>query len=169
MAGWVDLRGPIIANTVYSEGALVARDATVSLPSVTPSTGDYKAMGTMSLPLLGQLESMEASITKVGVDLGLARLVKFQSMSLEFRWVQNTVKSDGLMKPENCKAFIRGVPKTIPGLSIEPGSSSENEVTFEVLRYQLFVANEELWLIDRLSQILRILGTDYYSDINSFL
>jgi len=166
---FIDLKGPIVANTVYVDGQLVARDVTITLPSVTPTTSDYRAMGTMSLPTPGQFESMELAITKIGIDLGLGRMVRMQSMNFEFRFVQNVVKSDGTTKPEGCKAFVKAVPKTIPGISLEPGSTSENEITAEVTRYQLFVGGEELWLIDRLSQICRILGNDYYSPINSLL
>jgi len=166
---YIDLKGPIVANTVYVDGQLVARDVTITLPSVTPTTADYRAMGTMSLPTPGQFESMELAITKIGIDLGLGRMVRMQSMNFEFRFVQNVVKSDGTTKPEGCKAFVKAIPKTIPGISLEPGSASENEITAEVTRYQLFVGGEELWLIDRLSQICRILGTDYYSPINSLL
>lgn len=166
---FIDLKGPIVANTVYVDGQLVAKDVTVALPAVTPVTADYRAMGTMSLPIPGQIESMELSITKIGIDLGLGRMVRMQSMNFEFRFVQNVVKSDGTTKPEGCKAFVKAIPKTIPGISLEPGSASENEITAEVTRYQLFVGGEELWLIDRLSQICRILGTDYYSPINSLL
>jgi phage tail tube protein FII len=169
MAGWIDLKGPIVADTVYSDGQLVAKDATVALPAISPITADFKAMGTMSLPVLGQIESMEATITKVGVDLGLGQLVRLQAMNLELRWVQDTIQADGITKPEGCKAFLRVVPKTIPGLSVEAGAHSENDVTFEALRYQLYVGGTELWLVDRLAQILKILGVDYYKNIGSLL
>ena len=68
---WLDLKGPILADTVYIGGTLVAKDVTISLPAVTPVTADFKAMGTYTAPILGQIEAMEASITKIGIDLGL--------------------------------------------------------------------------------------------------
>lgn len=166
---WLDLKGPILANTVYDTGRLVAKDVTVTLPSVTPVTADFRAMGTMTMPLLGQIEAMEASITKIGIDLGLRDLVKLESKTLEFRWVQDVKTSDGSTKTEGCKAFIRGMPKTIPGLSIDPGNASENELSFAVSRYQLFVDGTEYWLIDQLNQIMRIGGIDYCKDIRSLL
>jgi P2 family phage contractile tail tube protein len=166
---WLDLKGPILANTVYSNGVLVAKGVTVTLPSVTPMTADYRAMGTVTLPMPGVIEAMEASITKIGVDLGLRSLLKLESTTLEFRWAQDVKKSDGSSKVEGCKAFVRGVPKGIPGLSVDPGSTSENEVTIAATRYQLFVDGEEYWLIDQLNQIMKIGGTDYAKDIVSFL
>ena len=68
---WLDLKGPILADTVYIGGTLVAKDVTIALPAVTPVTADFKAMGSYTAPILGQIEAMEASITKIGIDLGL--------------------------------------------------------------------------------------------------
>ena len=43
MPKYLDLRGPIAACTIYAGGELVARDVTVTLPAVTPTTGDRKS------------------------------------------------------------------------------------------------------------------------------
>ena len=169
MEKWLDLKGPILADTVYVDGKLVAKDVTVTLPGVTPVTADFRAMGTMTMPILGQIEAMEAAITKIGVDLGLRTLVTPESKTIEFRWAQDVKTSDGSTKTEGCKAFIRAMPKTIPGLSVDPGSASENELTFAVSRYQLFVDGAEFWLIDQLNQIMRIDGVDYCKTIRSLL
>lgn len=166
---WIDLKGPILADTVYDEGKLVGKDVTLSLPPVTPVTADFKAMGTLTMPLPGQIEAMEASITKIGIDLGLRSLVRLASKTLEFRWAQNVIKSDGTQSVEGCKAFLRTVSKGIPGLSIDPGNTSENEIAFAVSRYQLFVAGEEYWLIDQLSTIEKIAGVDHAKDLRSLL
>ena len=68
---WLDLKGPILADTVYINGVLVAKDVTITLPAVTHVTADYKAMGTYTAPMTGQIEGMEAAITKIGIDKGL--------------------------------------------------------------------------------------------------
>ena len=169
MSLWLDLKGPILANTVYNDGNLVAKDVSITLPAITPASADFKAMGTMSMPILGQIEAMEAAITKIGIDFGLLSLVKFESKTLEFRWVQDVKKSDGSTETEGCKAFLRVMPKTIPGLGLEPGSTSEGELTFAVSRFQLFVGGKEYWLIDQLNQIMRIDGKDYCKSIRSLL
>lgn len=166
---WIDLKGPILADTVYDSGKLVAKDVTITLPSVTPVTADFRAMGTLTMPMLGQIEAMEAAVTKIGIDLGLRSLVKLESKTLEFRWAQDVKTSDGSTKTEGCKAFLRAMPKTIPGLSVDPGNASENELTFAVSRYQLFVDGAEFWLIDQLNQIMRIDGMDYCKNIRSLL
>ena len=169
MSLWLDLKGPILADTVYIDGKLVAKDVTIPLPAVTPVTADFKAMGTYTAPMTGQIEAMEAAITKIGIDLGLRDLVKFESKTIEVRWAQDVKSSDGSTKTEGCKAFLRSVPKTIPGLSVDPGNPSENEITLAVSRYQLFVAGTEYWLIDQLNTILRVGGKDYAQTIRSVL
>ena len=69
---FVNICGPVIGVTVYSEGTLVARDAAITLPEVTPLTADLAAMGTFSLPIWQLLEHMETAITKIGADMGLS-------------------------------------------------------------------------------------------------
>ena len=159
---WLDLKGPILADTVYIGGTLVAKDVTIALPAVTPVTADFKAMGTYTAPILGQIEAMEASITKIGIDLGLRNMMKLESKTIEIRWAQDVKQADGSTKTEGCKAGI-------PGLSVDPGNTSENEATFAVSRYQLYVGGAEYWLIDQLNTILRVGGVDYAKDIRSLL
>ena len=86
---WLDLKGPILADTVYVDGVLAAKDVTIALPPVNLVTADFKAMGTYTAPLPGQIEAMEASITKIGIDLGLRSLVKLTSKTIEIRWAQD--------------------------------------------------------------------------------
>ena len=148
---WLDLKGPILADTVYIGGTLVAKDVTIALPAVTPVTADFKAMGTYTAPILGQIEAMEASITKIGIDLGLRNMMKLESKTIEIRWAQDVKQADGSTKTEGCKAFLRCVSKGIPS------------------RYQLYVGGAEYWLIDQLNTILRVGGVDYAKDIRSLL
>lgn len=166
---WLDIKSTVIADTVYSDDSLVAKDVKFALPAITPISGEAQAMGTMEIPAVGLIEAMEATITKVGTDLGLSRMMRLEKQNLEFRWVHNVSYSDGSSKPEGCKAFIRGVPKSLPAISVEVGANSESDVTLAVTRYQLYVGGVEILLVDRLSQILRINGVDYYSKINSLL
>lgn len=166
---FVPINGPVIANTVYIDSKLVARDVTATLPEITPVTADLQAMGTMSFPIWQLLENMEAAITKIGVDLGLRTMIKPDMKPLELRWVQTVVDANGISKEVGCKAFLRGIPTKIPGVSVAVGDPSENECTFTVTRYNLFVGGQEFCLIDRLAGIVRIDGKDYASNIESML
>ena len=74
---------------MYINGVLVAKDVTITLPAVTHVTADYKAMGTYTAPMTGQIEGMEAAITKIGIDKGLRSMVQLESKTLEVRWAQD--------------------------------------------------------------------------------
>ncbi len=169
MANWIDIKGPVVADTVYSDGQLVAKDTTFTLPGLEFVTADVQAMGNLSVPLIGLIENLELAITKIGLDLGLGRMIRLQKQNLEFRWVQSVVKSDGSQTVEGCKAFVRTMPLTTPENSIEVGSAPEQEITYSCTRMQIYAGGEEILCVDRLAQILRINGVDYMSQITNLL
>ena len=169
MGKWLDIKGPVVADTVYADSKLVAKDVALTLPGIEFMTADVQAMGTMSVPLIGLLENMELSITKIGIDSGLSRMNRLEKQNFEFRWVQNVVKSDGSTSAEGCKAFLRTMPGSFPETGVEVGSAAEHENTYNVTRMQIYANGVEILLVDRLSQILRINGKDYMSKVNSLL
>ena len=166
---FLNIKGAVLANTCYKDGVLVAKDVTLTLPSVEYLTAEHNAMGKIELPMITQVAAMEASVTKKGYDEGLAMLAAPEAANLEFRFVQDVIDADNVSKPEGCKAFMRVVPKTLPGADLEPGSVSETQVTFSVTRYQLFVGGVEVCLIDQLKGIQRIFGKDYAKSVTSLL
>ena len=166
---FVDISGPIVANTVYVNNVLVAKDVEATFPEITPVAADVEAMGTMSLPIWQRLEDMQLAITKIGIDKGLKAMIKPDMTTLEFRFVQDVTDANGVTKQVGCKAFFKCIPANIAGLSITVGEGSSNEATFTVTRYQLFANGEEMLLIDRLAGIVKIDGTDYMKVTNSLL
>lgn len=166
---FIDINGPVVANTVYANNKLVAKDVAITLPEVTPTAVDIEAMGVMSLPLWQRLENMEYTINKIGFDMGLAAMIAVNPTPIECRWVQDVTDANGNTRQVGCKAFLKGVASVIPGFELTPGEASENEVTHTALRYQLFVDGKEICLIDRIAGIVRINGTDYMKTTNSLL
>lgn len=169
MAGFVNVTGPVVADTVYSNNKLVAKDVGFTLPAVTPMTADIQAMGTMSVPIPQLLENMELAITKIGTDLGLTSMTSFDAFPIELRWVQSETDANGKTSHFGCKAFIRCMSSNIAEIGVTPGEPSENEGTYTVTRYQLMIDGKEAWLIDRLAGICRINGKDYMANISSML
>ena len=53
MGKWMDLKGPVVADTVYSDNTLVAKDVSFTLPGLEFMTADVMAMGNMTVPLVG--------------------------------------------------------------------------------------------------------------------
>ena len=169
MSTWLDIKGPVVADTVYSDNTLVAKDTSFTLPGIEFLTADVQAMGNMTVPLVGLLENMELSISKIGIDKVLRHMNRLQKQNFEFRWVQNVVKSDGSQSVEGCKAFVRTMPGSFPETGVEVGSAPEHENTYNVTRMQIYANGVEVVCVDRLSQILRINGVDYMSEINNLL
>jgi len=147
MAGWIDLKGPVLADTFYRNGKLVGREVTIKLPAVTFPTNDYDAPGGVITLPMPRVQAMEASIGKKGLDAELAAILPLESAKYEARWVQNVVDEEGISKPEGCKAFLRCVPKGAPGIELTPGNVSESEIALAVIRYELFVAGKEYWCV----------------------
>lgn len=166
---WVDQKNGLVADTVYCDNELVAKDVAFKLPEITFATAESQAMGAMETPLPGLVEAMESTFTKIGTDLGLVKAATPEKHNFEIRFVHNSIAGDGTSTPEGCKAFITGVPKGIPAVEGEVGSGSEHEIAIAVYRYQLYVNGEELLCIDKLNSICRINGKDYFSEIAKHL
>ncbi len=166
---FMDINGPIVADTVYVNNKLVAKDVAITLPEVTPTAVDVEATGTMSLPLWQRLENMEYTITKIGFDMGLAAMIAVNPAPMECRFVQDVTDANGNTRQVGCKAFLKGVASVIPGFELTPGEVGENEMTMNALRYQLFVDGKEVFLIDRIAGIVKINGVDYMQTTNSLL
>lgn len=160
-AKFVNICGPVTADTVYSNNVLVARDVAITLPEVTPMTVDLSMMGTYTMPMWGIIEQMEAAITKIGLDKGLRSLIIPEMQPLEIRWIQPVTDANGVTRNVGCKAFLKGTPLNIPEIGLEIGSASEHEIRFSLTRYNLFVDGEEMFLIDRGAGIVRIAGKNY--------
>lgn len=169
MAGFVNVTGPVVADTVYSDNKLVAKDVAFTLPAVTPMTAEVQAMGTMSVPIPQLIENMELAITKIGTDLGLTSMLSFEAFPIEIRWVQSVTDANGKTSHIGCKAFLRCMSNGIPEIGVTPGEASENELPYTVTRYQMMQDGKEAWLIDRLNGICRINGKDYMANINTML
>ena len=169
MPNFLDIKGPVVADTVYSDNVLVAKDTAFTLPGLEFMTADVQAMGNMTVPLIGLLENLELAVTKIGLDMGLSRMNRLKKQNLEFRWVQNVVKADGSQSVEGCKAFVRTMPGSVPELGVEVGNATESELTYNVTRMQIYVGGREYLCVDRLSQILRINGEDYMKKITNLL
>ncbi len=154
-------RTAIEANSIYDGGKLQLTDSKVTLPEITTQTADVQMMGTASLPLLGLLEDMEATITKTGIDKKSTTLSKPGVHDIEVRWVQDVVSSGGKTTQEGCKAFLKCIPKTLgPAADLEIGSTPEHDIPYTVLRYRLVVNGEEVLLVDRTAGKIKVNGKD---------
>lgn len=167
---WLDKASAIVADSVYSDGKLVARDVAVTLPEVNHVMAEINAGGPTEIPITSWIEAMELSITLKGIDsVAIAQLARQERQSLEIRFVEDMMKVDGTKRVAGCKAFLTVIPKGIPGIELELGEVPENEMLFSVIRYQLFVDNKEIHCIDKFNDKFKVNGKDYSESIESLL
>lgn len=166
---FMNLNGPILANTVYRDNKLVAKDVEFTLPEVTAMVAEVEATGPMSFPVWARVEDMVAEIVKIGLDKGFKRMITPNLKTFEFRFPQRIMDENGKQKTVPCKAFLKCRANAIPGISVVPGEATSNTIPVSVTRYQLFVNNEEYLLIDKIAGIVTINGEDYTGTANGYL
>ena len=165
---FVNISGPVVGTTVYSDGKRVARDTTVTLPEIAPVTADLQAMGTFTLPIWQLLEHLETVVNKIGADEGFRAMIKPDMKPFEVRWVHTETNASGQTRNVGCKAFITGIPSKIPGLELTVGNTSEGDIPIATARYVLYVDGKEMVYIDKFAGICRIDGKDY-ANLDSML
>jgi len=134
----IDLNGPILANKLLCDNDIVAEDVTCTLPDVEFFLAEYKATGTISLPV-PLVNPMEAGITKMGLNRKMGKYCALEPKNFEFRCAQNDLKLDGSNKQTGIKAFIRGTAKKFSGGALTPGETWSGDIAISAIRYQLFV------------------------------
>lgn len=161
MAAFIPKTGAVTGSSLYIGDKLVARDASITLPEINPLTAELQAMGTMTMPIWELLENLEMTVNKVGVDLGFREAITPGMNSIEARFTQTQIDANGNAKTLMCKAFCRGQSLSAPGVAVEVGSASENEFTYSLTRYVLYVNGAEAIYIDRLAGKCRFNGKEY--------
>lgn len=169
MAAWYDKYSAIAGTSVYCDNRLVARDVNITLPELNAVTAELNAGGPIELPITGQTDTMEATITKVGVNIDIARLVSPEYHNVECRAAQDVLRAGGRKETTQIRAFLGAIAKTVPAINLEFGAISENEITFTVLTYKLYENNDEIFYIDKPNGIYRVNGRDYGSSVISLL
>lgn len=170
MSKFQPLLGDCIASSIYAAGQQRGRNIPCTLPEVTFGTIETPAAGgSVEIPIPQLIQSMEASVTKNGMDESFLALIKPEPFDLIINVAQKVTKEDGSSRHVHIKSFLRVVPKGIPGHDLTPGENSDRQITFSVYSFRQLVDGEEVLNIDKLKGICSIGGTDYMQDINSML
>jgi P2 family phage contractile tail tube protein len=169
MSKALDLSGPVLGESTFSDNKLIARDLAIKLPEVTLLTSEYNVGGKMETPIPGQTENMESSITYIGLDYGITDLIRLGKLNIEHRFVINALDGNGNEKKIGGKAFLGLVAKGIPPFEITVGERLESEISYTALRYRLILDGKEVLNVDKIARKLVVGGVDYYQSIDSYL
>lgn len=160
----------VYSNPVGGEQKCVGENVEVSLPEVKNKTVDAEAMGTLTVPVIGQFDNMEMTVHHIGADKGLAEMLAQETLEIELRWGEQVMGNDGNQRIVGCKAFITAFPNVaVPQITVKPGESVDVEVPYTVTGYKMVKDGEVLWDINRLTQKCEINSKDYFADLSSVL
>ncbi len=161
--------GPIMANTLKTNGKLRAENLGITLPEITFATATYlDAMGENEYPIFGMIDVMQMAVPMRGVNKHYGDMTKPRDHEIEVRWVQQYLEDNRIQRSKN-KAYLIGFPMGAGQISLERGDATEQEISYNISRYQLFADNVEIFLIDRVNGILRWRGEDYTESWRKFL
>lgn len=164
-----DLKGAILASSVYIDGKQAAVNAALTLPEITPSTVEIMAAGgTIEVPVFSKLEAMEASITLQGINGDVLDQLTPERHWLTCNLVQQSVGADA-SKAEHVKATLIVIPKTVPSIEATYGEASETEITFSVLAYKLTVDGKVRLHVDPVKGYYKVNGKNYGKEITSLI
>lgn len=159
-----------LGTTVYLDGELIAEDVAVTLPPVTFAETEIQGGGgSITVPLYPLPQNLEASITFRGQSEGFAAALASAGKQVEVRWAVSQLQPDQTSRVVGMKAFLTGLPRSLPGPSVGVGEAEELEVAWTVTRYQLVRDGATVLLIDKLAGKVEIDGQDYASDLSALL
>lgn len=159
---YVNKTSVVEGTSLYVGSRIVGNDVTVTLPEVTSVTVDVNGlMGTVGVPLLHRLEDMELTISKEGLDSNGAILTSPGRKEVTAKWAYDSIDSAGNVTIKGGKAIMTVMPKTIsPGMDLEPGETSEGDLTFGVLVYRLYLDGKLVLHVNRLTGTLQALDAN---------
>ena len=166
------ISGNVIAHKLLSEGIEIDDNVSCQLPSIEVQTGELKGagiLGTIDMPVTGQVGGMTFTINTRSINRLAANLARPGTQNIELRFARDVVTAGGQMVPEGTKIFITGVNKKYDPGKVENATTMDGSIDFEVLRYRQVINGVETLLIDKQNYIYKINGVDYMRSIRAAL
>lgn len=166
------IAGNVIAHKLLVDAVEISDQVSCQLPSIEKPTSEIKGagiLGSIDMPITGQVSSMVFSISSRSINGDATELAKPGVQKIELRFIRDVMQADGSMIPASSKVFISGVNKKFDPGKIENGATMDGSIEFEVLRYRQVIDGKETLLIDKLNNIYKINGVDYMEKIRAAL
>lgn len=166
--------GPTVGITLREEGNLFNDVISVEHSDFAMGTADYSgagSLGTMNLPVTGQLDSMEFTANYKGISDQIADLMRPGTHNFVVNIVEDVLDAEtGDVKAERHVQWrIKCITKTRGSASSEMPNHIEGSNVYEITRFEEYIDGDETIVIDKVNFIYRIRGTDYMDDIASML
>lgn len=156
--------GPVISDSLYVNGELIAREFSFSIGEIKPVTAEIQAMGTLNVPINGLIEDTTCTITLKGTDERAKILTRQERLDLEIRAVQSVIDPAGNEYKVGIKYFLTVMPMGVPAEDSKPGEVTDREYTFQLYSYQKVFDGETQIDVSRFENRYVTDGVDWAED-----
>ncbi len=166
------ISGAVIAHKLLADGKEIDDNVSCQLPSIETQTSELKGagiLGSIDMPVTGQIGSMTLSLSTRSINKNGANLAKPGVQNLELRFARDTVTASGETVPQGAKIFLTAVNKKYDPGKVENNSTMDGSIDFEVLRYRQVIDGKETLLIDKQNYIYKVNGIDYMQKVRAVL
>ena len=144
----------VIADRLLCDDRDIGDYVKLTLPELKWKTDTMTGAGIggdIDVPLYGLAEAMSCQIDLRSVS----------THKIEARFNRNVMKSDGSVIKAGTKVFMTGFSAGLSAGSVQRGSAMEGNASLSVYRYRWVEDGQELFLVDQVSQKVKVKGRDY--------
>ena len=158
----------IIADSCKIDNRKLGNYVSADFPGLSFQTADVSGsglLGTLAVPIMGQLDSTEVTIHVRGLNRDTSILYEPGKHKLEFLHSQQLFSPNRDDKGVAGKVYVEGRLKSVEGGSSEVPNPVEVSATYEATRIQAFEDGKEILLIDKENGIYKVNGKDYMAAV----
>lgn len=157
---------------IYDDGTkMIGVSGSVTLPkleALTETISGAGLAGEYNTTVPGHFGSITMDIPFEVMHTGAARLYAKKTVSLTLRGsVQERDIAAGTVTHTKMRVVVTGIPTAMDPGTAEKGKKNSASVTVEVLRYELYIADEEILVLDKPNYVYRLFGEDMLADIRA--
>lgn len=154
----------VTAHKVLVDNTEIGDNVSCTLPDIEHSTAELKGAGisgTIDVPLFGLFSGMTFTMDLRSLNANTARMLKPGVTTIELRFLQSVIATNGDFIEEGTKIFVTGYNKKFAPGKVETSTTMDASAEFEVTRYRIVCDGVEVLLIDKLANQYKVNGVDY--------
>lgn len=163
----------LIAFNAYDGNNVLLGVVDVELPEIvfmSDTVSGTGIMGEIDSTTIGHTEGMETTINyRTVIDRAL-KMLSPKGRTLTFRAAQQIANgATGASEAEGLRVTMTVKPKSFAPGTLAPAATTDSSSVFSVTYIAIYLKNKEHLVIDKLNQVFRIEGVDYYAPVRNLL
>lgn len=157
---------------IYEDGTkLIGVSGTVTLPkleAITETISGAGLAGEYETTVPGHFASLKIDVPFEVMHTDPAKLYAKKTISLTLRGDQQMRDiAAGTLTHERMRVVVTGIPMGLDPGQLAKGKKSSASVTVEILRYEMYLADEEIIVLDKPNYVFRMFGEDMLAEIRN--